>query len=103
MSGSVMTSTATTRYPSLASRPSELGRACVAAGGGDGSVAARWDGNHWSWLNIRFGDPLGRANSLEGVSCLSQTACAAVGWDDVGLCNDEYSDYAVPVLGFQTL
>ena len=37
------------------------------------------------------------------MSCTRPVACAAVGWDDIGLCADEYeSDYSVPVLGFWT-
>jgi hypothetical protein len=76
-------------------------RACIAVGNGQESFAERWDGNRWSVENVRFGDPLGRANALMGVSCPSSDACAAVGWDDIGLCADEYeSDYVAPVLGF---
>ncbi len=34
------------------------------------------------------------------MSCSSAGTCAAVGWDDIGLCADPYdSDYFVPVLG----
>jgi hypothetical protein len=76
---------------------------CIAVGNGQESSAERWDGRRWSIENIHFGDPEGRANALAGVSCTSPGACAAVGWDDIGLCADEYeSDYSVPVLGFWT-
>ncbi len=74
--------------------------ACIAVGSGQESFAQRWDGTRWSVEKINFGDPQGRANALTGVSCPSQGICAAVGWDDIGLCADEYeSDYDVAVLG----
>jgi len=76
--------------------------ACIAVGNGQQSFAERWDGKRWSPTRVHFGDPQNRANALAGVSCTSNDTCAAVGWDDVGLCGDDYSDYSVPVLGFWT-
>jgi hypothetical protein len=74
--------------------------ACIAVGNGQQSFAERWDGRRWSFENLHFGDPQGRANALTDVSCLPQRPCAAVGWDDVGLCRDDSSYYDLPVLGF---
>jgi hypothetical protein len=74
---------------------------CIDVGHGQDAFAQRWDGKRWSLQSIDFGDPLGRATELTGVSCTSTRACAAVGWDDIGLCANEYeSDFSVPVLGF---
>jgi len=36
------------------------------------------------------------------VSCASERSCAAVGWDDLGLCVNDHTDYEVPVLGLRT-
>lgn len=77
--------------------------ACIAVGNGPESFAERWDGTRWLLENIHFGDPQGRANALADVSCPSRDTCAAVGWDDIGRCANEYaSDYEVPVLGLWT-
>ena len=75
---------------------------CTAVGYGKSSVAAHWNGTRWSAQSIHFGDPDGRPNALTSVSC-TPSSCAAVGWDNVGLCGgDVDSFYSVPVLGLWT-
>jgi hypothetical protein len=76
---------------------------CIAVGYGRSSVATHWNGTRWSAQNIHFGDPGARPNALASVSC-TLGSCAAVGWDNVGLCGeDDYNNYySVPVLGFWT-
>jgi len=75
---------------------------CMAVGYGRSSVAAHWNGARWRAQNIGFGDPAGRPNALTGVSCTAD-GCAAVGWDNVGLCGRGEDDfYDLPVLGFWT-
>jgi hypothetical protein len=75
---------------------------CTAVGYGRSSVAAHWNGSRWSAQSIHFGDPAGRPNALTSVSC-TPSSCAAVGWDNVGLCGgDDSNFYSVPVLGFWT-
>jgi hypothetical protein len=74
---------------------------CIAVGTGETSFAERWDGHRWSAEKVNFGHPPERMNALTSVSCSSQVTCAAVGWDDIGLCADEYdSDYDILVVGF---
>jgi len=76
---------------------------CIAVGYGRSSVAAHWNGTRWSAENIHFGDPAGRPNALTSVSCATGN-CAAVGWDNVGVCGEdgEGSFYSIPVFGFWT-
>lgn len=73
---------------------------CLAVGYGHTAVAVYLDAGRWSAQDIQFGDPRGRSNALTSVSCTAGR-CAAVGWDDVGLCGGRGDDfYSVPVLGF---
>lgn len=74
---------------------------CMAVGYGRSSVAAHWNGARWRAQDVEFGDPAGRPNALAGVSCTPGT-CAAVGWDNVGLCGGDRSFYSVPILGSWT-
>jgi hypothetical protein len=76
---------------------------CLAVGSGDAAGAARWNGTRWSAMSVPAGDPQDGANALERVSCITPSTCAAVGWDDIGLCSDPYeSDYTLSILGFRT-
>ena len=83
--------------------------ACIAVGGdGIAVTAERWDGHRWRAQNVHFGDPGERPDELASVSC-TPGRCAAVGWDNVGVCggfdDDGYgpSPYgSLPVLGFWT-
>ena len=71
---------------------------CTAVGYGKSSVAAHWNGTRWSAESIHFGDPDGRPNALTSVSC-TPSSCAAVGWDNVGLCGgDSTTSTASPYL-----
>jgi hypothetical protein len=42
-------------------------------------LALRWKGTHWSMQKARSPADLGRQWALNGVSCVSRTACTAVG------------------------
>jgi hypothetical protein len=74
----------------------------MAVGYGRSAVAAHWNGTRWRAQALDFGDPEGRPNALTGVSC-TLGGCAAVGWDNVGLCSGgDDNFYDLPVLGFWT-
>ena len=53
---------------------------CTAVGGYRSPVAAHWNGNQWAPEQLPR--PSGRYASLSGVSCVSPTACVAVGAAD---------------------
>jgi hypothetical protein len=74
--------------------------ACTAVGGnGLDTIAERWDGHRWWAQGIHFGGTGEGPDALTSVSCMTGR-CAAVGWDNIGLCGEDgYSDYSVPVLG----
>ncbi len=61
------------------------GRACMAVGLSECSncfplaSAERWDGHRWSAANPRNPDVFGGADELADVSCVTATACIAVG------------------------
>jgi hypothetical protein len=76
---------------------------CLAVGNGLGALSARWDGTRWSAVNTPLGDPGDAGYFLESASCVGRSTCAAVGWEDIGLCSGpayESPSYNVSVLGF---